>query len=454
VGVALLEKEEDVSFGVSKGNSGVVHAGFHHSPSTLKAALEVKGSMMFDALQGELHFPFKRCGVVVAGFSVEEMGSVEGLYQQGVQNGSVGVELCSRERILELVGSLNPDVVGGLYAPAGGIVEPYRFVFSVVESAVKNGVDVITGFEVAAKEYNQGVYTVISSDERKLRARYVINAAGLHADRISGVFGAERYKITPRKGEYFIIDRNASYIPSRVVFPAPAEHTKGILVIPTVEGTALIGPTAQEVDDKEDAATSSENFEKIFYFARRLVPEISEKDIINSFSGLRPVVRDEDFIIEISQKAPNFINVGGIQSPGLTASPAIAEFVKNLLKKAGCRLAERPDYDPLIQEPERVRNAWPSYVDNLIKKDRRYGRVVCRCENVSEAEVVEAIKKGHHTLDGIKFYTRAQMGRCQGGFCTYKIIKIIQRETGLSFTEITKRGKNSQVLKAPIKIGG
>ena len=443
--VVLLEREVDVSFGVSKANSGIIHGGFHHGPETLKARLEVKGNKMYDELQSELHFPFKRCGIVVAALSEEEMKTVQLLYEQGVRNGAIGIELCGRDRMLNLEPKLNPDTVGGLHAPAGGIIEPYRFVFSLVESAQKNGVELRTGFRVEGGERHWSHFD-IRSPIGSVKAHWVVNCAGLYADDVSRSFGAEDYTIVGRKGEEFLLDRNAASFTRKVVFPVPSEVSKGMLVIPTVEGTSMIGPTAVEVDDKDDRATTQQNFEKVFYSARRLIPSVSERDIITAFAGLRPTMEGNDFYIAASEKVEHFIQVAGIQSPGLTAAPAIAEYVKDILKRDGLRLEERPDYDPAIERVPRIRDLPVEEVDALIAKNPAYGEIVCRCESVSEAEVVAAIRRGHTTLDGIKYYTRSGMGRCQGGFCTYKILKIIERETGTGLDAITKRGGGSYIL--------
>ncbi|RKX93909.1 MAG: FAD/NAD(P)-binding oxidoreductase [Spirochaetes bacterium] len=445
--IVVVEKEVDVSFGVSKGNSGIIHAGFHHPPNSLKSKLEILGNRLFDTLHEELHFPFKRSGIIVAALSEEEMKTVQFLHNQGINNGVIGIEICNRERILQLEPNLTHDVVGGLYAPSGGIIEPYQYVFSLVESAKKNGVDIITDFEVTGQEFKSGYYTLYSRNGSNIKSRYVINAAGLFADEISKLFNAESYEIYPRKGEYFLLDKNIEYRPSRVIFPVPTKVSKGILVVPTIEGTTLLGPTAVPCNDKFDLSTNMEELEKVLDFTKHLVPKISKRDIITSFAGLRPAATTEDFIISLSEKAYNFINVGGIQSPGLTASPAIAEMVKDILKKTGITLIEKKNFDPYLEKPQRIREIQFEDAESLYKKDPAYANIICRCENVSEAEIVNAIKKGHTTLDGIKFYTRAQMGRCQGGFCSYKIIKIIERETGLSPFEITKRGGKSILFK-------
>lgn len=446
ISCVLLEKCTDVAFGVSKANSGIIHGGFHHAADLLKAKLEVQGNLLFEKLHYELGFPFKRVGILVVAFSDEEMKIVQHLFRQGECNGVAGLELCSAERIKVLEPGLNSDAVGGLYAPSGGIIEPYRFVFALTECAQKNGVIVKTNFEVAAVDCETESSTLYAASGETVQCRYAINAAGLYADRVSALFGAEPFSITPRKGEEFLLDRNAAYYPRHVLFPVPAHNSKGMLVIPTVEGTTMVGPTAIETTDKEDVATSSQNLDAVFAQAKHLVPAVSRHDVITSFAGMRPVLSGNDFYIAISKTVPRLIQVAGIQSPGLTASPAIGEYVKDLLKMAGCTLTEKSTFSPMIEPLVTVRNQTPEAVAKLIEQDPLYGSIVCRCETVSEAEIVAAIRKGHTTLDGIKFYTRAGMGRCQGGFCTYKIAKILARETGQPVTTFTKRGGESLLV--------
>jgi len=442
---AILEKAADVSFGTSKANSGIIHGGFHHNKKYLKARLEMQGGLMFDQLRRELNFPFKRCGIIVAALHHDEMKVVEHLYLQGVENEVIGIELCSRQRILELEPKLSADTVGGLYAPGGGIIEPYRFVFALVESACKNGTELLTNFWVDRAKREGDYWCVCAKDGREIKARYVINAAGLFADEVSKIFSAEEYKIAARKGEYYLLDRLSKAYPSRVVFPVPTAVSKGMLVIPTVEGTALVGPTADAVEDKDDFSTTAKRLDQILVSGKTMIPSLSQNDVITSFAGLRPCL-DEDFYIEASKKAPAFVQVAGIQSPGLTASPAIAEYVKNILVDMGLQLTEKPHWNPIVENHPCVRELDFDKLDDYIKNDSTWGNIVCRCENVSEAEIVQAVRLGHTTLDGIKYFTRAQMGRCQGGFCTYKIIKIIMRETGLSINEVTKHGAESRVL--------
>ncbi len=450
---ALLEKCADVGFGVSKANSGIVHGGFHHSKSTLKARLELQGNLMFEQLQYQLDFPFKRNGILVVAFSEEEMETVRVLFRQGKANGVRNLELCGRDRLLQLEPKLSPDVVGGFYVPNGGTIEPYRYVFALVEGAKKGGVELFTNFKVAESEREGEYWQIKSADGETIRARYVVNAAGLYADEVSKIFGAEEFTITPRKGEEYLLDRHTQASVSKVIFPVPSKVSKGILVIPTVEGTIMIGPTAEMVQDKEDVGTSSDNLHRILTQVKHMISGISVNDVITSFAGMRPTMPGDDFYIDISGKAPHFIQVAGIQSPGLTASPAIGEYVKDLLKKDGLVLVEKDCPKTVLPEFKEIRHMTPEEIDAKFADAPAYAHVVCRCEKISEAEIVEAIRRGHTTLDGIKFYTRSGMGRCQGGFCTEKIIKIICRETGMSPEEVTKRGGESKIIVGELHRG-
>ena len=442
---AILEKAADVSFGTSKANSGIIHGGFHHNKKYLKARLEMQGSLMFDQLKREFNFPFRRCGIIVAAMHEEEMKVIEHLYLQGLENEVIGIELCSRTRILELEPKLAADTVGGLYAPGGGIIEPYRFVFALVESARKNGVELLTNFKVSEADRSGDFWSIHAQDGRVVKARYAINAAGLFADEVSKAFNAEEFTISARKGEYFLLDRLTKACPSRVVFPVPTAVSKGMLVIPTVEGTALVGPTADAVLDKNDFSTTAKHLEQIIVSGKTMIPSLSHNDVITNFAGLRPCL-GEDFYIEASKKVPAFVQVAGIQSPGLTASPAIAEYVKGILVDMGLQLTEKPHWNPYVENHPKARELDFEELDDYIAKDSTWGSIVCRCENVSEAEIIQAVRLGHTTLDGVKYFTRAQMGRCQGGFCTYKIIKIIMREANLSWEEVTKHGGKSRIL--------
>jgi glycerol-3-phosphate dehydrogenase len=444
--VVLLEREADVSFGVSKANSGIIHGGFHHNNRYLKARLEVQGAGMYPQLHRELGFPYKQCGIVVVAFTSEDLVTVEHLYRQGVENGSAGIELCGGDRIRDLEPKIHKDAIGGLYAPAGGIIEPYRFVFSLVENAEANGLHVEREFDVVSGTPSHHGYVIEARDGAKLWARYVVNAAGLYADEVSRKFGAEEYAIHPRRGEYHLLDRSTAACPDRVVFPVPTPVSKGMLVIPTVEGTVLLGPTADPIEDKSDVRTTAERLREIVSSAQRLIPAVSGADVITSFSGLRPTLDSDDFYITESELRPGFIHVAGIQSPGLTAAPAVGELVKDLLKTAGCKLTEKSQFISTGPPVVRTRLMDDAEIQRRWTKDANAGEIVCRCETVTRDEVVRAIHAGHVTVDGIKFFCRASAGRCQGAFCTPKILEIIAEETGAAVTEISKRGPGSELV--------
>ncbi|MBO4649333.1 MAG: NAD(P)/FAD-dependent oxidoreductase [Lentisphaeria bacterium] len=445
--VALLEKAADVSFGVSKANSGIVHGGFHYPLTTLKGRLEILGNLMFEKLQYELGFPFRRCGIIVAAFSAEQMETVRKLYRQGVENRVPRIELCSRERVLELEPKLAETVQGGLYAPNGGVIEPYRYVFALTELAQANGVELFTNFKVESAEWKDGARELHAADGRSIRAAWTVNAAGLFADEVSALLGGESFRIKPRKGEEYLLDRRSAAYPDKVIFPVPTAHSKGVLVIPTVDGTTMVGPTADITEDKEDNATTAENMHRIFKMAKSMVPAVSERDLITSFSGSRPVLDTEDFFIAPSATAPGLIQAAGIQSPGLTASPAVAEYIRDLLRAQGVEMKEKTKIATSIPLAKAIRHQSREEADKLHAENPAWTRIICRCESISEAEIVNAIRHGHTTLDGIKLYTRAGMGRCQGGFCSYKIMKIIARETGMPLEEITKRGGLGRLLR-------
>ena len=445
--VILLEKCCDASFGVSKANSGIVHGGFHHPTTSLKAKLEVESIPKFDALKAELHFPFERCGIIVCAYSDEELEVCRKLFDQGIANGITNLKWCSREDMLELEPKLNERITGGFLAPDGGVIEPYSYVQQLVESACCNGVTVGYDFKAAKGVFADGVWTLTDGNGVEVKARYVVNAAGLYADEVSRSCGAEDFTISPRKGEEYLLDRDCAAKPNHVVFPVPTKHSKGVLVIPTVGGTTMIGPTADVVDEKTDDFTTSDNFSRILKLVEPMVNGISSRDVINSFSGLRPVILEqEDFYIAPSEKVSNFIQVAGIQSPGLTASPAIGEYVVSLLEKSGLALEKKSTPRIMLDAQVESRKLSIEELAKVHDSNPGYTDWVCRCEKISEAEIVDAVRHGHTSMDAVKFYTRAGMGRCQGGFCSARIMRIISRESGIPMTELTKRGGGSYLL--------
>ncbi|MCP5367734.1 MAG: NAD(P)/FAD-dependent oxidoreductase [Hyphomicrobiales bacterium] len=442
--LVLLEKECEVGFGTSKSNSGIIHAGHHSGPDTLKGPLEWAGNRKWDVLHEELDFGFERIGELMVAWDAEQVEILEKYKKRGEDRGVPGLEIWDRDRVRREEPSLSRDIIAALHAPTAGVVNPYEVCFSLIDSARHNGLEIrvettVTG--VAAVEGGLRVDT----DRGAVAARYVVNAAGLFADRIAAAAGAGDFRIRPRKGEEYLLDKRLRGLVRRIIFPCPTATSKGVLVIPTFDGTIMVGPTANPIDDKGDLSTSSEGSDEVFDQVRRTVPGISPRDCIAEFAGLRAVADGEDFIIGPSA-VKGFINVAGIQSPGLTAAPAIADMVRDILADEGLALSANDDFVPEV--PKRV---IVSHLDTaaqvaLAARDSRYGHICCRCELVTEGEVVDAIHAGAGTLDGIKFRTRAGMGRCQGGFCTWRCMELLSREMGIPIEQVTKRGGGSWLV--------
>ena len=447
--VALLEKNPDVSFGTTKANSGVIHAGYDPHPEKIMARLNVKGTALYPNLCEELDVPFKNTGSLVIAFPGEEK-ALDELLERGKKNGVPGLKIIGKDELLRLEPKINKNASRALYAPTAGIISPYELTIALVENAVMNGVELYLNTETTDIEVKEGKAKAVVTTKGRFYADYIINAAGLFADEISKMAGIDYFKITPRKGEYLLFDKKIKLV-SRPCFPIPTEITKGILVNITVEGNPLIGPNAQDVELKDDIATTREGLQEVIKGARKLVPEIPMKYVIRNFAGLRAIPSTGDFIIEAYKEVKGFINVAGICSPGLSAAPAIALELVEILKNEGLKLKEKRDFNPRRKKRIRFRELPDKEKERLIKEDPRYGHIICRCETVTEREVIDAIREGATTVDGIKFRTRAGMGRCQGGFCLPRIILLLARELGIEPVKITKYGGASVITPLRVK---
>ncbi len=445
--IALLEKENDVAMGSSKANSGIVHAGFDAAPDSLMASLNVKGAAIMAEVCKELSVPYKNNGSLVVAFNDDEMDHLNELYLRGVKNGVPSLKIVKKDELLKLEPSLNPDARGALLAPTAGIVCPYELTIAAAECAVKNGTEFLRNCKVTGIK-TDGEKVTISSTLGEIETKYVINAAGVYADCIAKMAGDDSIHITPRKGEYFLLDRTVGGTVSHTIFQCPSKMGKGVLVAPTVDGNLLMGPTAEDIDDKDDVSTTNEGLEKVKTLAAKSAPTISSRNAITSFSGLRAHETNHEFIIKRSDKNPRLINVAGIESPGLSSSPAIALYVDDIVKSIVPDLSIKNDYDPGRPAPVRFRHMTDGERKELIGKNSAYGRIICRCETVTEGEIIDAIKApaGARDIDGVKRRTRAGMGRCQGGFCGSKVLEILSRELGLNKNEITKFGGASKIL--------
>lgn len=444
--VALLEKCNDVAMGTTKANSAIVHGGFDAQNGTLKAELNVKGTAMMPELCKKLSVPFKKNGSVVVAFSDSEMEHVKVLYERGVKNGVPELSVIDQAELRRIEPNISDKAVGALLCESAGIVCPYELTIAAVENAVTNGVEFIRNCDVKAINENADGY-VLNTTAGEINAKYIINAAGNFSDDLARMVGDDSIELIPRKGEYYLLDKSVGNLAVHTIFQCPNEMGKGILVTPTVDGNLLIGPTAINQDSKEDTDTTPAGLIEIVEKALKSVPIVSARNAITSFAGVRAHPVNDDFIIGWCDKSANFLNVAGIESPGLSSAPAIATYVRDILAEK-VELKEKASYIDEREEPVRFRHMSDDERAELIKKNAAYGRIVCRCETITEGEIIDAIKApaGARDVDGVKRRTRAGMGRCQGGFCGSKVVEILARELGVDMNEITKFGGESKII--------
>ncbi|KGN02610.1 FAD-dependent oxidoreductase [Clostridium novyi A str. 4570] len=444
--VCVLEKGPDVATGTSKANSGIVHGGHDATPGTLKAKLNVRGNEMFDKLVEELDFPFKRNGSLVLCFDESEKEGLQKLLEKGQKNGVPNLEIIGKEKILEMEPNVNDDVVGALYVPTGGIVCPYEMTIAMAENAYTNGVEFKFETEVKNVVKKENGFTLETS-KGNVETNLVINAAGLFSDDLNNMVSKNKIEIIARKGEYCLFDKTAGAMATKTLFQLPTKMGKGVLVTPTVDGNLLIGPNAVDVEDKTDVDTTQEGIDDILNRAKKTFKQIPMRQVITSFSGLRSHDTVNDFIIGEAEDVPGFINVAGIESPGLSSAPAIAEMVEGIVVEK-LSPAKNDKFNPIREGIPKFREMTNEERKELIAKDPSYGKIVCRCETVTEGEILNAIRRplGAKDLDGIKRRTRAGMGKCQSGFCSTKIVALLSKELGIPETEVTKFGGKSNLL--------
>lgn len=446
--ILVLEKEEDVCCGTSKANSAIVHAGYDAKPGTLKAMLNVRGSEMMEQLSRELDFHYERCGSLVLCMDEQDLPKLQEIYNKGIANGVRELELIDKLRLREMEPSVSRDAVAALWAPTGAIVCPFGLNYALAENAHTNGVQFRFNTEVRTVTKIQNGWRV-STNQGEFEAKVLINAAGVHAAQIHNQVAEDKLKIVARKGEYYLLDKQASCV-SHTIFTLPNKMGKGVLVSPTVHGNTIVGPTAVDIEDYENTTTTADGLAQAAEKAGYMIENLPLRQVITTFSGLRAHGDRHDFVIE--EAAPGFVDVAAIESPGLSASPAIGCYVADMVKDI-LKLEENPDFcgkrkgilNPAEMTMEE-RNA-------LIRKNPTYGQIICRCESISEGEILDAIHRplGAKSLDGVKRRVRAGMGRCQGGFCAPRVLEILARELGIPETEVTKSGPGSELLVGKTK---
>lgn len=443
IDITVVDKNLDISEGISKANSGIIHGGFNEKKGTLKAKLNLEANKIIEGLSKELEFPFKRNGSLVLAFDEEELDKLKLLKANGEDLGIEELEILNREEVLELEKNINSNVVGALHIKASGIVSPYEMTLAFAENAFENGVEFIQGKEVIDIKREEDKYKIILNDSSSIETKIVINAAGLGGANINNLVSENKYEIHGVKGEYCLFDKIAGGLCKKTLFQVPSELSKGVLVTPTVDGNLLVGPNANSSDNVK---TSREGIDEIIEKSKKTISEIPFNRVLNTFSGIRPKIDTKDFIIEEVKDAKNFINVIGIDSPGLTCAPAIAEYVANLLREI-IDLNKKEDFRPHRTKMVRMSELSIEEKNKLISQKPAYGKMVCKCEFVTEGEIIDAIKRplGATTIDGVKRRTRAMMGGCQGVGCMIPITAILSRELGVDISEINKDTKNSSV---------
>lgn len=443
----VIEKEVDVCCGTSKANSGIVHAGYDAKPGSLKAKLNLAGNKMMRELSEELDFAYENTGSFVVCTKKEEIARLEELLNKGHENGIEGLEIITdRKRIFEMEPNLSDEVVAVLYAPTAGIVCPFNLNIALAENANTNGVEF--KFNTEVKEiFKDREAWIVKTDKEDLKAKVVVNAAGVYADKIHNMVSEEKINIVPRKGEYYLLDKSEGNHVKRTIFALPNEYGKGVLVTPSAEGNLIIGPTAHDIEDKEGINTTVSGLIEVKTKAALSVKNIAMDKVITTFAGLRAHEGGDDFIIGEIKDAPGVFDCAGIESPGLTSAPAIGNMVANMIKEK-LNLEENKNFNGKRKGITSMEKLSMEEYSQLINENPQYGNIICRCETVSEGQIVESINRpiGATTMDGVKRRTRAGLGRCQSGFCGPKVMEILARETGKSILEITKDGDNSKML--------
>lgn len=446
VNACVIEKEEDVCCGTSKANSAIVHAGYDAATGSLMAKLNVRGNQMMEQLAKDLDFPFKKNGSLVVCLHEEDMPNLQALYDRGVTNGVKDLRILNREELQAMEPNISDDAYAALYAPTAGIVCPFNLNIAMAENACVNGVEFKFDTEVTGLHPIEGGWA-IETNQGTFETKYVVNAAGVYADRLHNMVSAKKIHITPRRGDYCLLDKTAGNLVSKTIFALPGKFGKGILVAPTVHGNLILGPTAIDIEDKEGTNTTREGLDQVIAKCGMNVKNIPMRSVITSFAGLRAHEDGHEFLIGELEDAPGFIDCAGIESPGLTSSPAIGEMVAEILREK-LNLEKNENFvatrkgvlDPdALSKEERI---------ELIRKNPAYGNIICRCEMITEGEILDAIHRplGAKSLDGVKRRTRAGMGRCQAGFCSPRTMEILARERHVSMFDITKSGGDSKIV--------
>ncbi|WP_315307246.1 NAD(P)/FAD-dependent oxidoreductase [Pseudoramibacter alactolyticus] len=453
--ITLVEKQSDVCMGTSKANSSMIHSGYNVDGSKLKGQMCLKSdTKVYDKFCKELNVDFRHTGSVFAGFEESHLKTMKEEVDNAKKNGLEGVRIVDHDEMMQLEPNINPDVKFGLFDPNTSTINPFEWTMALAENAAMNGVKVLLNAGVTNVHTANGKIARVDTEVGTFESRIVINCAGLYSDKIAAMVEDIDFYVHPRKGEYFLYDKKWSGYVNHCIYSPPTPVSKGMIIVPTTEGNLLCGSNAVEIDDKTDFSTTQEGLDDIY--ARdihKLFPELPRVgDVITAFAGLRPASSTEDFIIGHAKSVPTMINLVGIQSPGLSSAPAVADMVDDIVHEvsgyAGLILKEKPDWNPIRPKPIVLRDLSKEERSELIKQNPDYGKIICRCETISKGEILDAIRRPipARNIDAIKRRTRAGMGRCQGGFCGPRVVNILNEELGIDPLDVTKRGGRSNIL--------
>ena len=449
----VVDKNEDIGGDASKSNSAIIHTGYDASPGTLESQLVVAANPMYEQLAQELDVPYKKLGALLPAITDEQYDQLPAIKEKAFKNRVYDVEYLSGKQMLDMEPNLNPEVKGGLYIPRENIIDPFILVMALAENANANGVSFLLNTTVTGIRTKDGKIAAVETTGETIETKYVINAAALHCDDIAAMVGKADYKVVARRGQFFILDKNTSCKVNKIVLPIPTKITKGKLMCPTIHGNMLVGPTAEDLDDKTAYETTAEGLESIAQDVRRLIPNVNLRDSITQYSGLRPNRVPEGLNVDVYDDLEGYVNLSGVRSTGLTLSVAMGKYVAQLMLSRGMKARLRDDFQSDRKGIVKFHELSREDQDALIKKDPRYGTVICRCETVTEGEIMDAIHRPipARSMDAVKRRVRAGMGRCQGGFCGPRVLEILARELGKSVEEITKNQTGSRMITGMVR---
>jgi len=448
VSVIVVDKNEDVGGDASKSNSAIIHTGYDATPGSLESQLVVAANPMYDEICRDLDVPFKRIGAILPAITDEQFEKLPAIKQKAFDNRVYDVEYKSGAELLEMEPELSPDVKGGLWIPRESVIDPFILVQALAENAVANGAQFLLGQRVIGIRTEEGKVRTVVTEHEQIETKYVINSAGLYCDEIAEMVGKAEYKVVARKGQFFILDKNTSCKVEHIVLPIPTKVTKGKLMCPTIHGNMLVGPTAEDQESKIDKSITAEGLESITADVRKLIPNVNVRDTITQYCGLRPNRVPEGLRFDMWDDLEGYVNLSGVRSTGLTLSVAMGKYVVQQMLYKGAALVLKENFISKRKGIVKFSECTLEEQDALVKENPLYGNVICRCETVTEAEILDAIHRplGARSVDAVKRRVRAGMGRCQGGFCGPKVIEILARELGCDATEINKNNAGSYMV--------